>query len=325
MTKLINLTAHQLEKTALIFILSSGLLSLLFSPLAFSTPLTDAIRDGNYKLAESLIAQGAFVDQVDNPRTPTALITVILKNETAIAKYLIEQGANVNAIHPGTQCSALQLAAGSINIKNPLEIVKLLVEKEADINRTGNYCGPAIMEAAIAGHLNIVQYLFEKKADINQQNASSYPLYEAVINHHQDVAQWLVEQGANPNIASKDGSTAVHIIAQFMPALFETVLAQGGKFTLDNNGRGVLGYALSGNNQAIVKKMLTMELSQEELDDALRIATSTKNNDMIKALLKKGANPKAKDPWGESAVSISKVLNNEKKQNNLQQTADLPW
>lgn len=325
MNKLINVTAYQLQKTALIFILSSGLLSLLFSPLTFSSPLTDAVRDGHYNLVKPLIEQGASVDKVDDVRTPTALITVILKNEAAITKYLIAQGANVNATHPGTQCSALQLAAGSMNIKNPLEIVKLLVEKEADINRTGSYCGPAIMEAAIAGHLDIAQYLFEKKANINQQNASSYPLYEAIINHHQNVAQWLIEQGANPNIKTKDGSTAVHIIAQYMPALLETVLAQGGKFTLDNNGRGVLGYALSGNNQAIVKKMLTMELTQEELDDALRIATSTKNKAMIKALLKKGANPKARDPWGESALSISEALNNEKNQNNLQQTADLPW
>lgn len=315
-------------QTSSIFIFlhaGSLLFSLLWSPFTLGSPLIDAVRDGHYDLVKPLIEQGTPVDQVDNPRTPTALITVIMKNEAKVAKYLIEQGANVNAIHPATQCSALQLAAGSMNNKNPLSIVKLLVSNGADINRSGKYCGPAIMEATIAGHLDIVQYLFEHQADLNLQKDSSYALYEAVLNGHQKLAQWLLEQGANPNLKTKDGSTAVHIIAQYMPNLFTTVVAKGGQLILDNHKRSVLSYAIFGNNQKIVAILLNQPLSQEALDDALRTATTTQNEALVRKLVKKGANPKARDPWGENALSISEAQKNENIQKSLKRTVSLPW
>jgi len=273
-----------------------------------ASPLSDAVRDGQYELVKSLIAQGTPVDQVENIRTPTALISVIMKNDSHIAEYLILHGANVNSVHPGTQCSALQLAAGSPNNKPSLNIVKLLVEKGANINLNGNYCGPPIMEASMAGHLDIVQFLHQKNADINLQKDTSYALYEAIINGHEDIAQWLLENGANPNLVTTDGSTAILIIAQYMPELFSVALHYNGQLSLDKQNRGALGYAISGDNPELIKLLMNSEPPQEELDEALRTATTLRKDSLVETLTKKGANPNAQDRWGESANSIMKAL-----------------
>ena len=273
-----------------------------------ASPLNNAVRDGQYELVKSLIAQGTPVDQVENVRTPTALISVIMKNDSNIAEYLILQGANVNAVHPGTQCSALQLAAGSPNNTPSLNIVKLLVEKGANINLNGNYCGPPIMEASMAGHLDIVQFLHQKNADINLQKDTSYALYESIINGHEDIAQWLLENGANPNLVTIDGSTAILIIAQYMPELFSVALRYNGQLSLDKQNRGALGYAISGDNPQLIKLLLNSKPPQEEIDEALRTATTLRKVDLMEALIRKGANPDARDRWGESANSIMEAL-----------------
>ena len=295
--------------------LSTCLMLLTFLGLApavaNASPLTDAVRDGQYDILKSLIAQGTPADQVENSRMPTALISVIMKNDSDIAEYLVLNGANVNAVHPSTQCSALQLAAGSPNIKSSLNVVKLLVEKGADINLNGDYCGPPIMEASMAGHLGIVQFLHQNKANMNLQKDTSYALYEAILNGHKDIAEWLLINGANSSLATIDGSTAILIIAQYMPELFLIALNNGGQLTLDQQNRGALGYAISGGNMEIINSLINSEPPQAELDEALRTATTLKKNDLIKVLIKKGANPDARDRWGESANSISEALQNE--------------
>ena len=297
--------------------LSTRLFLLMFMVMALmpaalkASPLNDAVRDGKYDVLKSLINQGTPVDQVSNNRTPTALISVIMKNDSDIAEYLILHGANVNAVHPGTQCSALQLAAGSPNNKSSLNIVKLLVDKGANINLNGNYCAPPIMEASITGHLEIVQFLLQKNADVNLQKDTSYALYEAIINGHHDIALWLLNNGANPNLVTVDGSTAILIIAQYMPDLFLIALNKNGQLSLDKQNRGALGYAISGDNLELFKLLINSDAPQEELDEALRTATTLRKDGLVEVLISHGANPDAQDRWGESANSIKKALQNE--------------
>jgi len=66
----------------------------------------------------------------------------------------------------------------------------------------------ALHYAAREGHLEIVRSLLAAGADIDAVTGGdrSTPLLVAIINGHYDLAMFMLEQGADPNLASEDGA-----------------------------------------------------------------------------------------------------------------------
>jgi ankyrin repeat protein len=65
----------------------------------------------------------------------------------------------------------------------------------------------ALLLAARDGRLNAARALLVAGADVNQRSAgdNSTPLVMAIINGHFDIAQFLLDHGADPNAANQDG------------------------------------------------------------------------------------------------------------------------
>ncbi len=70
----------------------------------------------------------------------------------------------------------------------------------------------ALMLAARGGYADAVKTLVTSGADVNQVSAGdkTSPLLIATINGQFDLAQWLLEQGANPNAAAANGVTPLY-------------------------------------------------------------------------------------------------------------------
>jgi ankyrin repeat protein len=66
--------------------------------------------------------------------------------------------------------------------------------------------------AARQGHLEAAQLLLDAGAPINQVSAGdkTSPLLIAIINGHFDLAKYLLEKGADPNIASDNGAAPLY-------------------------------------------------------------------------------------------------------------------
>ena len=70
----------------------------------------------------------------------------------------------------------------------------------------------ALMLAARGGYTDAVKLLVAAGADVNQVSAGDQtsPMLIAAINGQFDLAQWLLEQGANPNAAAVNGVTPLY-------------------------------------------------------------------------------------------------------------------
>lgn len=119
--------------------------------------LQNAIIRGNAEEVAGLLAN---LDELDDP---DILITAIHAGRIKIVKLILPKYKNIDCHDENTLDTPLMRAAW----KGFTNIVKYLVEKGADINKTNRYGWTALMLAATEGREKTVQYLIEKGAKVN--------------------------------------------------------------------------------------------------------------------------------------------------------------
>jgi ankyrin repeat protein len=71
----------------------------------------------------------------------------------------------------------------------------------------------ALLYAAREGHLEAAHALVEGSADVNVVSGDKFsPLVMAITNGHYDLANYLLDHGANPNLATNAGLTAIYAV-----------------------------------------------------------------------------------------------------------------
>ncbi len=79
--------------------------------------------------------------------------------------------------------------------------VRMLVEKDADVNALRGQYGNALYAASSGGHKEIARMLVEKGADVNAQGGEcGNTLQAASWRGYEEIAQMLVEKGADVNV-----------------------------------------------------------------------------------------------------------------------------
>ncbi|WP_339043682.1 ankyrin repeat domain-containing protein [Spiroplasma endosymbiont of Apeira syringaria] len=108
-----------------------------------------------------------------------------------------------------TFCSPLYYAVNNNNI----EIVKLLLENDADINEQDiNGCAP-LHWAIECNNIEIVKLLLENDADINAQEKSlATPLHLSIYTNNFDMIKLLLEKGADLNIKDIGEFTTLNVL-----------------------------------------------------------------------------------------------------------------
>lgn len=123
------------------------------------------------------------------------------KGQLDIVKVLVDKGADVNARNNEYGLTPLIYAAS----KGHLDVVKFLVDKGADVNaREENGLTPLIMAAGL-DQIDIVKILVDKGADVNaKDNKGRTPLMFAA-GGQLNIVKFLVDKGADVNARSKSG------------------------------------------------------------------------------------------------------------------------
>lgn len=154
------------------------------------TALMKAVKNNNVALVKELIQQGINVSELDaNQDAP--LIMAAYKGYTEIVQLLLEAGADVSAVDPGMQATALHAAAYAGNTA----AAKLLIQNGIDIDKQGPYNGyTALHDAIWQGNQETAQVLIEAGANLTiQSNTGETPLAFAKARHQTAIAQ-LIEK-----------------------------------------------------------------------------------------------------------------------------------
>ena len=144
----------------------------------------------------------------------TVLAAAAQGGHVDLIKNLLTRGARVG-VHGGPYLTSLQAAAHS----GSYESVGLLLDKEASPAELGGLYGSALNAAVVKGCLDSSTVLIPE--DRNAREAvltavgddSTVPFMNACIRGYQELVFLLLENGASPDAAMKDGTTALHMAA----------------------------------------------------------------------------------------------------------------
>jgi uncharacterized protein len=185
-------------------------------------PITLACARANADIIEQLLAAGADPNTA-LPEGETCLMTAAGTGSLAAVKALLVRGANVNAVESWKGQTALMWAAA----EGHASVVDALIEAGADVNARSKAGFTPLLFGVRQGSVAAVRSLLEAKANANDiakataissnstarpQSDSTSALAMAVINAHFDVANLLVEHGADPNAPDARGSI-LHALA----------------------------------------------------------------------------------------------------------------
>jgi uncharacterized protein len=200
--------------------------------------------------------------------------------------------------------------------RSPVEFVRVLVDKGANVNQPTRY-KTALMEAAAEGYADVVTLLFARGAEVNVITNEGNALMEAVNGGHAETMKLLLAAGADVKAVHRTGEQALLMAARQRnyrtpavepnPEVVELLLTHGA----DPNSRSEWGETplMFANTAAKVKLLVANHADLDARDKqgktALMKAATRGDVAVASALVESGANVNAVDNKGSSALLYS--------------------
>ena len=191
------------------------------------TLLHNAVITNKFDIVEYLVnAEGININAQDNSLY-TPLLYAVEKKQTNIAELLIkklaEKDSTGNALNIMGRSKNQNISIDKTPLyeasqNGSLDIVKLLAENGADLNKKASNGISPIDIAFQNDHLDIMKYLIEQGADINLIDNNGMSLISKIIVKNSkdsvDLVDYLIEKGSKINRQSNDGWTPLHEAVQ---------------------------------------------------------------------------------------------------------------
>ena len=241
----------------------------------------------------------------------TPLIIAARNGHPNSVKILLGYGADIEArgtLKIGNEviegCTPLWAAASF----GRLDVVKLLIEQNADVDGRTLTGSTPLRTAAFNGHLDVVRCLVESGADVNARNDyESTPLMAACYYGHVSVVTYLINKGAFMDLQYQDsGNTALHdAVKRGYLEMVSQLLSRGASQLPNNQGLTPLLHACDLRSIEMVEYLINRpECTKEQRIDALELlgATIANSNDESRdtekafSYLKRGMEERFEDP-----------------------------
>jgi len=250
-----------------------------------AAPVHEAAANGKLDKLKSIIDSGVDINVKDPDNNDWSLLhAAAAGGHLKAAEYLLVKGIAIDG-KDKHEATALHVAAN----KGQFEMLKYLIDKGADINVIQELNGAtSLHEAAFSGNIESVKYLVQKGAHshIDQKDSlMQTPMSVALEEKHLEIVRYLADEffqrnGILPDIEDKDGRTPLHIAAE-----------NGNLSELKN----WLDAGMDVNTRA--------EKNYEEC--ALHSAADRGFLDIVKYLVKEGADIEARDIWNKTPLALA--------------------
>lgn len=158
------------------------------------------------------------------------LVRAIRRNDVGALETLLLRGVSPNIVDPSLGPAIVYAAReGAIDA-----VRTLLISPATEIDARGPDGETALMVAAGSGNLELVKLLVARKAQVNRSGWT--PLHYAAGNGHQEIVEYLLEHSAYIDAASENGTTPLMLAArQMKPTIARLLVAEGADPTLRND------------------------------------------------------------------------------------------
>ncbi|WP_225895438.1 ankyrin repeat domain-containing protein [Dendronalium phyllosphericum] len=295
------------------------------------------------------IANGVDIDCLeDDQQTPLMFALSSPNAGSDMIRFLLEHGANVNAVEPEPEHTVLEFAVQSGNVEkirlvldaradinyrrqgeydvlidamharnilqdeNLIETLSLLISRGANVNGMSSYGETAIKVAAHFGRFDAVQLLLNAGADPEQLGWTQ--LMYAIVFESLEQVQLLLEQGADQNVRDCWNRTPWLLSIQVGELAKVKLLLMAGA---NHNERGNCGqtplmYAIENNRLEVLQWLITQGCDIEATDDfgntVLMMAAARGATDCVRILLEAGANASKTDDYDNKAIKVANNL-----------------
>lgn len=220
------------------------------------SPLHIAAHRGYTEIVMLLIASGANLDHKDEDGY-TPLHKTAWSGNTKEATILLDSGANPN-IKDNWGRTPIHLAAS----RREKQFVDLLIAKSsADLN---------LLIAAAMGMDDIVKLLIHNRENINIKDLAdgSTPLHNALKNGHENIAKFLIAEGADINASDRDGTKPLHLaVMKGFLKVAELLIAKGANVNCHNEDLMYpLHYAALYGHKETVKLLIAKGADVNSMD-----------------------------------------------------------
>ena len=247
---------------------------------------------------------------------------------------MLENGAYVDETDSEFKETPLAIAADF----GHLDIVKLLYEHGADINKITSEFFCALKFASCRGNLSIVKYLLENGANPNleiqekehptqgidyQDHMFLTPIFSAAQEGHVDVVQELLNFGANPNHFCYDSGWEISNGSPLYVAsrlghnvIVQTLLKHGAEVNLKSDkNKTALQIAIENSHLEVIVMLLENGAIVDEGEDLgkneiIHKAVAKENLEALNILLKNGATVNGLDSEERTPLHIATDIGN---------------
>jgi ankyrin repeat protein len=293
------------------------------------TPLSEAAGAGNAAILEMLLKAGADPKTLTTADGETVLMTAARTGNVEAVKTLLAHGADINAKENYRGQTALMWAAA----ERHADVVKVLLEHGADwkpqsLARDTNIPKlsaassvtpmargglTAFHFAAREGDLETGRVMLDGGVDINQVDADNTSgLVVAILNKRYSYAKFLLDRGANPDIADVRGRAALYAAIDMRNEDYSAMPAHKEDDPLPSLNLIQALLDRGANPNAQLTKNLPGRSGMDAGDTTLGAGTTplmraARAGDaaVMRALLAKGADPKITTKDGNDALQFA--------------------
>ena len=258
-----------------------------------NTPLTLAVRSQKTNIIETLLGNGADPDAKDKYGN-TSLYYAIKGNMAEITDVLIEEGADIRKLPDTALPYAVRYGMEDISYE--------LISSAKNINAADEEGNTALYYAVKLDSAELVSELIRTKA--NPSKGKQSPLSLAISRGYGDIAEILIDAGADINALDESGNTPLTLSAGFEKLEIARSLIEKGADVNKKDSKGFSPLSIAIINQDYDMAQMLIAAGATTDRHLLYTAISNGLTDIALAMIEQGINPED-DYSGSLSYAIS--------------------